>query len=701
MGTESCHGDMHLHGGMHAPDMASHAPCSTSFDGKPDPDLSGKCMLLVLIGSAGRRRLLHSMQSAGLKLVCYAPTKAAWAMQYITEEDWILGPPNDAAAAQQAVEAWLASPCSTGRRRIDGVLCYDEYGLQLAARLRQALGTPGPWHATPPWVVEVVRSKRLFRDACVAAGVPAPRYTHLTAPATPDHPEQLAKIEAAGLRFPVVVKPSGCAGSFAVTRADDMQQLAAATRAYYDCLPAYLEQLQLGPTSTCATGGMVVEEFVRGQEVDVDCVVVEGQLLFACVSDNHPSKQVEGVAAFVETGGCCPSTLPESAQALLLELTARVVGLFGSALSGVLHFEAKYDAATGTAVPIELNARIGGAETFTNIRAAWGVDLAHAAARIACGLRPVLPRHLLQQLQASLQAAAQLQDMCAAELAAAYRGAGGVCHLSRSGSPCSCHCTESEMHGVASTCGASADPAASAGCSCYRAARMQQSSRRADLAYTHRATRSLDIAPAQLHGDMAPAGAAGSVPAAAVCECGCTGSCCCCTGSYWDFLSSRAASKAPALSEPCTPNMDGCTGRAEQGVGDASAASAAGVLEFTSGEPSDAHSEEGTETSCMASHQVQPWVRHLAPSHFVSSINFVPDWTGEGRIEQLEVSASTKADPGYVDAEMYYAPGAIAKLPPAGFSALGWMVSAGCSHADAADAMARLQQGVTIRLVAP
>lgn len=52
--------------------------------------------------------------------------------------------------------------------------------------------------------------------------------------------------------------------------------------------------------------------------------------------------------------------LSYASQAKLVELAAHVVGLFGPALSGVLHFEAKYDLDSGVAMPIELNARIGG-----------------------------------------------------------------------------------------------------------------------------------------------------------------------------------------------------------------------------------------------------------------------------------------------------------------------------------------------------
>ena len=46
----------------------------------------------------------------------------------------------------------------------------------------------------------------------------------------------------------------------------------------------------------------------------MDCIVYQGELLFAAVSDNHPCKSHDGVTAFVETGGCCPSALPDYAQ---------------------------------------------------------------------------------------------------------------------------------------------------------------------------------------------------------------------------------------------------------------------------------------------------------------------------------------------------------------------------------------------------
>ena len=143
--------------------------------------------------------------------------------------------------------------------------------------LIQGLGQPVCRSASAPWVMDAVRSKRQFREACVAADIPTPRYLHLELPAaaalvpsvdascsllragggrsTEEKLLQLpGRLQAAGVRFPVVVKPVGGAGSFSVTRADDVGQLEAAVCGYWSSLPAYLSTSGQAADSTAATG---------------------------------------------------------------------------------------------------------------------------------------------------------------------------------------------------------------------------------------------------------------------------------------------------------------------------------------------------------------------------------------------------------------------------------------------------------------
>ena len=64
-------------------------------------------------------------------------------------------------------------------------------------------------------------------------------------------------MEASRVSFPVVVKPVGCAGSFSVTKAEDMAQLAAAIWEFNATLPTYLANSGLSSDSTAATGVFV------------------------------------------------------------------------------------------------------------------------------------------------------------------------------------------------------------------------------------------------------------------------------------------------------------------------------------------------------------------------------------------------------------------------------------------------------------
>ncbi len=67
-----------------------------------------------------------------------------------------------------------------------------------------------------------------------------------------------------------------------------------------------------------------------------------------------------------------PCTLALSQQYMLQELAQRVVHLYGDTITGVIHFEAKIDGIH--AVPLELNLRLGGAETYRMVLAAYGVS---------------------------------------------------------------------------------------------------------------------------------------------------------------------------------------------------------------------------------------------------------------------------------------------------------------------------------------
>ncbi|KAJ9513708.1 hypothetical protein QJQ45_015466 [Haematococcus lacustris] len=720
-----------------------------------DSELEGRTLLLFLTGAVGRRRLLARMQATGAQIVVYSSESHSqhWASSYVDPGNWVQGSACSLPAALAAIQTWASNASSSALhhrssmdltcqpcvQRLDGVVCYDEYGLSIASQLAAALDLP----FTPPGQVAVLRNKTLFRQACMEAGLPHARFMRVPGPAWDAQCDaQLEQLQLQGLRrvvpvqlkacimlhcrYPVVVKPAATAGSYCVTCAHNRAQLVEAVNQFWARLPAYLARMGHGADSESSTSGMIVEELLAGSEVDVDCIVQDGQLLFACVSDNHPP----GGEAFVETGGRCPFTLPPPAQAQLLLLTRDVVAMFPG-LSGVMHFEAMYS--DKGPVPIELNARIGGAETpvQASVMAAWGVDLAHAALRIAAGLPPVLPHKLLTQPQ-PMQTLQQLKDssghgkaassLCDSQGPAVAGYGAGVYPEGPSSSrhlkqqDVSVGCLPYRLAMASSWVQNHACALTHCPCPCHPTPEQRH------LTPTHTSPPSSTLAALQTHllGEEALEGMAVlqvcSGMTAGVVE----GS----EGSRLDLDHSWGGSEADCTSQdssrycPCTCHKSSGThvqqqasrtalsaispvGQQTQELGEAAAGVQTGqqaaLVELTHCCPH----QRGMGSGAGGPTTSQPCLLQRWPRSFCHSINILPDWQGEGHLEALHVEPWVTKDPQLVDMELYYKPGSRILLPPAGNSALGWMVSSSPHGPDAAmAAMQRLQQGLVVRLTA-
>jgi hypothetical protein len=158
-------------------------------------ELAGKTVLVVFTGVPSRKRVINSLLGTGVSLVMYA-SDYNWCLEYVPRERWVIGHGEDAGAAVAAVRAWQAHQAAhgrPGRGRLNGLLCYDEYGVTLAAGMAETLGLP----YMPLHVANDIRNKFAFRAACVAAGLPAPRYVRLTGPLTA---EDKLRILDAGMR---------------------------------------------------------------------------------------------------------------------------------------------------------------------------------------------------------------------------------------------------------------------------------------------------------------------------------------------------------------------------------------------------------------------------------------------------------------------------------------------------------------------
>ena len=271
-------------------------------------------------------------------------------------------------------------------RRIGGIACSDDFGLQLQTELCNRLGVPG----THPDLMRVVRDKLYFREACDLAGI----YTVQRADVTDEFVTAVSSGNTM-FPFPAIMKPRSGAGSFHISR---LESAADFREAWDHIQDAYSTATDLD--KALFEGGFVLEEFFVGQEIDVDGWAWQGNCEFMMVNDNNPPIPPD----MSEIGGTYPSwalspELQTAAQVLCQSvITAvadytrnRLISTTGSAPDNVhvhspFHFEALVNLTTGKCMPIELNARWGGAETPTGIECVSGYWMPGVCLDCALGL---------------------------------------------------------------------------------------------------------------------------------------------------------------------------------------------------------------------------------------------------------------------------------------------------------------------------
>eukprot|EP00294_Goniomonas_avonlea_P006008 CAMPEP_0114561226 /NCGR_PEP_ID=MMETSP0114-20121206/11889_1 /TAXON_ID=31324 /ORGANISM="Goniomonas sp, Strain m" /LENGTH=445 /DNA_ID=CAMNT_0001746843 /DNA_START=126 /DNA_END=1461 /DNA_ORIENTATION=- len=270
------------------------------------------------------------------------------------------------------VKARLAITDALKERNIhvDGVVAFDEYGVHLASLVAEDLDLPG----IPSAVTSATRNKLAFRTFCQENDLPHVRHWPL---------RSLEQLETLQLPFPCVFKPRCGAGSHFVRQVENMEEL----RSVYTAAVADLRgkpalyEWAVGPKEE----EFFVEEFLQGNEVDIDVVCQNGEVVYTLITDNFPS---HSRPFFLEMGGQAPSQLAPSAQAELLELAKNLLRTLGQGcskgISGVFHIELLHTARGP--VPIEVNCRLGGAEVYVLNKTVHGRDLGEAAACVACGV---------------------------------------------------------------------------------------------------------------------------------------------------------------------------------------------------------------------------------------------------------------------------------------------------------------------------
>lgn len=217
----------------------------------------------------------------------------------------------------------------------EAVIGVDDSGVRVAAVASAVLGLP---HNRPE-AVALTRDKLAMRRALAATEVAQPHF----AAAGPD---EVAGV-AGALGFPVVIKPVGLSASRGVIRADGYRDARRAESRIRSILAA---------AGSNPDDDLLVEEYVPGDEIAIEGLLVDGDLDVLAVIDKPDP--LDG-PFFEETLFVTPSRHPESAQAAAVVLVGEAAASLGLGM-GPVHAEVRI-ASDGQVKLIELAARsIGG-----------------------------------------------------------------------------------------------------------------------------------------------------------------------------------------------------------------------------------------------------------------------------------------------------------------------------------------------------
>lgn len=273
------------------------------------------------------QRVSYVVDGPGAKGVLVAPSKIA----HLVQVDDVNKVDSLRAAVREVIEK--AGP-------VDRLLALSEFTLEVAARVREDLGVPGPGTAD----VAVYRDKVRMKEILAQAGVPVPRF----APCGSAE-QTLAFAESCG--YPIILKPVDGAGSIGVCRVEDAASLART-------LPA----LDLTRYE--------VEEFIVGDIYHVDGFAdAHCQIEFQVVS-----RYVNDCLAFGSGAPLGSVIVQQSAlRERIEEFTQRCVAELGMGTTP-FHFEL-FVTPADELVFLEIGGRVGGSEVPHLLNRAFGVNL--------------------------------------------------------------------------------------------------------------------------------------------------------------------------------------------------------------------------------------------------------------------------------------------------------------------------------------
>ncbi|OGY41210.1 MAG: hypothetical protein A2Y82_02130, partial [Candidatus Buchananbacteria bacterium RBG_13_36_9] len=317
--------------------------------------LTDKTILVVNTGTIKKRFIFQKLKKLGLKVVCLNKEKN-WAASHV--DYWIVADTTNQSECISALKEFIANNPEV---KINGAITFWEDDVLLTSKIIDKFNFIG----IPYDIAKKVRNKYLFREFCNENGIAAPKHLLI---------KTLADIEnlPENFSFPLVIKPVYGASSAYVIKVNDKEDL----KHTYQYIK---KNISTATESALADGlDIFLEEYIEGDEVDIDIIMQNGKMKFRSISDNYQTQE----PFFVETGQAIPSSLPLYKQQELVAAAEETLEKLGLQ-NGVIHFEAK--STPNGPVPIEINLRMGGDYVYSYVKGCWGVDLIEYAVKVAFG----------------------------------------------------------------------------------------------------------------------------------------------------------------------------------------------------------------------------------------------------------------------------------------------------------------------------
>ncbi len=235
-------------------------------------------------------------------------------------------------------------------------VCADQV-LEVVAQVSEMLGLP--WYIDYK-TAKLVSDKKYMKKVFVENNIPTSRYVQMS---------ELDLDKIKHLNYPLVVKPVDAYSSRGVRKAQSEEEL----KVYFN------EAAEIS-----RTGGVIVEEFVSGEEISVDIYVEDGKAKLLCVSN---SEKILTDNRFVIFRGRYPAVNSERVYNQIQIVAQQIVDAFGLKNCPML-IQMISD---GEKVSVlEFCARTGGNMKYLLIKNVCGFDVIKSVIDLTLGEKPTV-----------------------------------------------------------------------------------------------------------------------------------------------------------------------------------------------------------------------------------------------------------------------------------------------------------------------